>query len=127
MNKIQTPEILFKVYYSDGTTFSGTKDNVGDTPMWEGLVIVQRDKNHGRRIVIGGDFYVYENDGWISCDMFTMMQYLARKGMEKRIIVGVMVSQEKWNETVKRAYDDLDFPEKTASYRDEPEYPTGGD
>ena len=111
--------LLYKVYYTDGSIFVGTKDNVGDTPIWEVLVIVQMDRNHGKRIITNGDFYVYESGSWLACDQWTMMQYMARKGMEKRFLVGVMVDGELWNSTVKKAREDGDFPVQTAYYAGE--------
>lgn len=107
-------EILYKVYYSDGSIFVGTEDNVGDTPIFEVLAIVEKDRNHGRKVVSNGDFYIFQNKKWIACDYWTMIQYMARKGMEKRFLIGVMVEEETWNKTITLARHDPDFPTQTA-------------
>jgi hypothetical protein len=107
-------DIDFKIYYSDGSVYSG---DVSECPIWEVLLIVEKDKEHGRKIVSGGDYYTYEDGRWISCDFITMLQYMARSGMYKRFLVGVMSSHEKWADAVRRARVDPDFPEQTALHK----------
>lgn len=102
--------IDYRIYYSDGTTYSGP---VASCPIWEVLLIVERDRDNGRKIVSSGDFYTYTGGRWMAVDYFGMMQYLARDGMEKRVLVGVMVDSDKWNAAMRRAYNDPDFPKKT--------------
>jgi len=41
----------FRVYYSDGSTYDGVVENA---PIYEVLLILEKDKLHGRRIVFGG-------------------------------------------------------------------------
>lgn len=106
-----TDAIRFRIYYADGTTYDGPVDHV---PIWEVLVIVERDPMHGRKLVSSGDYYIYDNARWIACDLMTVWQYLARPGMLKRVLVGVMVDSERWQETMRRARYDPDFPAQTA-------------
>ena len=100
-----------RVYYGDGSTYDGSVEN---TPIFEVLLIVERDKDHGRIIVSGGDYYIYDDGRWLAVDFVSMLQYMARPGMEKRFLVGVMVHSEKWNDAVRRARSDPDFPPQTA-------------
>ena len=100
----------WKVYYSDGSTYTGS---VEIAPVLEVLLIVERDEKHGRKIVSGGDFYTFHNGRWQSVDYFGMIQYLVRPGL-KRVLVGVMTDSDTWNDTVRRARNDPDFPDQTA-------------
>ena len=103
--------IDFRVYYSDGSTYEGA---VESTPIFEVLMIVERDADHGRRLVSNGDYYIYDDGKWLAVDFVGMLQYMARPSMEKRFLVGVMVHSEKWNNVVRRARSDPDFPTQTA-------------
>lgn len=101
----------WKVYYTENRTYNGSVENV---PIWEVLLIVERDRNHGRKIVSGGDYYIFDNERWQSVDSVGMLQYMARPGMYKRFLVGVMIDDDDWNEVVKKARNDPDFPVQTA-------------
>ena len=102
----------FKVYYLGGDTYHGAVKN---TPIWLTLLIVEKDELHGRKIVSGGDYYVYEPNGkWMSVDYAGMLQYMSRPFMEKRFLVGVMVDSKDWDDVVRKARSDPDFPPQTA-------------
>lgn len=110
-------DLLYRVYYSSHAaqrTFDGYADNIGDTPIFEVLVIVQRDKDHNRRLVSGKDFYIWEGGalGWVAVDRWGMMQYMARPGLEKRFLVGVMC--ETFAEAMQQARTDPAFKPQTA-------------
>jgi hypothetical protein len=101
----------WKVYYYDGTTYVGPLEEV---PIYNVLVIGQSDPQHGRKLVMGGDYYIFDDvTGWVSCDSVTVWQYMARPGL-KKVLLGVMADEERWQETVKRARQDTLFPEQTA-------------
>lgn len=110
---------LFKVYYSDGSTYTAyNEDDVAKTPIFEVLVIVEFDKYHGRKLVCGGDFYILEEDNkWTSCDKETKEMYMYRNGLRKRYLIGVMVHHDKWAKIMLNARTDPDFPEQTALHR----------
>lgn len=110
---------LFRVYYSDGSTYTAyNEEDVAKTPIYEVLVIVERDVYHGRRLVSGGDYYILEEDNkWTSCDMETRNMYMARNGLRKRYLIGVMVHHDKWAKIMLRAREDPDFPDQTALHR----------
>ena len=108
---MQTKDIEFKIYYSNGETYVG---DVAYAPIWETLIIVERDEEHGRKIVSGGDYFIYDNEKWIACDFVTMLQYMAKDGMYKRFLVGVMVTSEVWQDAMLKARSDPDFPTQTA-------------
>ena len=104
----------FKVYYASGNTYLGPVENA---PAFDVQVIVEADKDHGRKLVAGGDFYVFDDlycqGRWLAVDYFGMVQYLARPGW-KKVLIGSMVSTDRWNRIVKRAREDPGFPAQTA-------------
>ena len=104
----------FRVYYSDGSTCDGYHDAVEKVPIFEVLLIVERNKDHGRKIVSNGDYYVYDDRRWLSCDLETKNMYMERPVKEKRYLIGVMVHSDKWDDAVRRARSDPDFPPQTA-------------
>ncbi len=108
--------IDFRVYYADGSTYDGYHNAVENTPIFEVLLIVERNANHGRKLVKGGDYYIYYQNGtWHAVDFVGMLQYMRRPYMEKRFLVGVMsYDEDSWNDTVRKARSDPDFPPQTA-------------
>lgn len=112
-------DIDFKVYYAKGAchgyeTWEGTYETWGDTPIFEVLAIVQKDRDHGRKVVSSGDYYVWTDDlMWVSCDKETRDMYMARKGKEKRYLIGSMVGHEEWNRVMELARTDPDFLPQT--------------
>ena len=114
----QSKQPLFRVYYASGTahglkTFDGDFDNVGDTPVFGVLLIVQRDKGHGRKIVSGGDFYVWRGGEILWESRNEVFQYMSAPGMMKRYLWGIMADSTEWNQVYTQALGDPDFPPKT--------------
>ncbi len=103
--------IDFRVYYDTGGTYSGP---VEGTPIFGVLVIVERSLEHGRRLVTNGDYYCWDEKRkrWLPGDYPHLVQYLHRPGW-KRVLMGVTVNSDEWNEVMKRATNDPDFPVKT--------------
>ena len=99
----------FRVYYADGSTFDGDAFNA---PAMNVLMIVELDKDHGRRIVSGGDYYVWDGQ-WFAVDKEGMFQYLCDAG-PRRVLIGRMVDNERWTAIYRRADSDPDFPARTA-------------
>lgn len=106
----------FKVYYKrkDGEfpTFSGDGRNVFDTPMPFVLAIVEESKRHGRRLVTNGDYYVLRDSSWHPVDLPGLFQYWLEPGAQK-VLMGITVSAEEWNDVMRLATNDPDFPPKT--------------
>ncbi len=101
----------FKVYYKDGSTYSGQEPE--NTPVFDVLVIVEGDADHGRRIISNGDYYGWADGRWRAYDYPGLIQYLKDPGW-KRVLLGVMVNGELWNKIYARANSDNDFPPRTA-------------
>jgi len=105
----------FRVYYADGATFEGDFSSINSLPKWGVVAIVQADKEHGRKIISGGDYYVYELEddfGWVACDKESVYYY--REMGYPKDLIGVMVSTKKWTRIMKAAHNDPGFKTQTA-------------
>lgn len=97
----------YRIYY-EHETYSGPH---WDAPAWGVLLIVEKDREHGRRIVSNGDYYVWDKRWWAK-DWIGLVDYLQQPG-PKKVIFGRMVPNEVWNETFLRADNDEAFPVRT--------------
>ena len=100
----------FRIYYDGGTTYDG---DPYDAPAFGVLVIVEKNANHGRNLVMTKDYFVYLGDRWMSVDFIGMLDYLAQPGYRK-VLFGRMVDDEYWYTVVRQAEEDPDFPIRTA-------------
>lgn len=105
----------FKIYYRDGSTYVGPPENA---PILGVVLVVEFDRNHGRRIVGKYDYYTWYKGHWFGGDRETMIAYMNEPGW-KKYLVGVMVHPEDWHEFWNIAENDPDFPPRTARYPDE--------
>ena len=105
---------MFKVFYDDGTTYTGDPFNA---PVLGALIVVEDDKDHGRRIISMCDYFCWDDRGdglhWWGVDFIGMIDYLTRPGV-KRILIGRIVANTLWNEIYQKAMTDCDFHPKTA-------------
>lgn len=106
--------IPFRIYYDEYETYDGDPYLA---PGFGALLIVEADKDHGKRIVSGADYFIWDDRGegerWWAVDFVGMIDYLGRPGTRK-VLIGRMVANSVWNSIYKRALDDPDFPIKTA-------------
>lgn len=100
----------FRIYYDGGMTFDG---DPFDAPAFGVLVIVQKNPNHGRDLVMTKDYFVWTGTKWMAVDFIGMLDYLAQAG-HKKVLFGRMVDDEYFNEIVRLANEDKDFPIRTA-------------
>jgi len=102
----------YKVYYADESTYTGEPWNA---PAFGVLVIVEKDPDHGRRLVSAKDYYVWDEkiERWWSVDLIGMVDYLGQPG-RKRVLFGRTVPNEEWYRIMRLANEDTDFPIRTA-------------
>lgn len=105
----------FRIYYADNTTYDG---DPFQAPALGVLVIVEKDPDHGRRIVAGKDYFVWTGERWYTVDYIGMIDYLIIPG-PKRVLIGRTVPNQQWYDTFKKADEDPDFPTRTAWGSDE--------
>jgi hypothetical protein len=102
----------FRIYYDGGNTYDG---DPFCAPAFGILVIVEKDEEHGRRLVTAKDYYCWDenNNRWWCFDYIGMIDYLAQPG-RKRVLFGRTVKNSIWYSAMKRANYDPDFPPRTA-------------
>ena len=106
----------WRVYYGDDSTFSDQDGGVDVAPFFDVQVIVQADKDHGWRTQTG-DYYVWDDRGlgycWWGVDDVGLIDYLHTDGW-KRVLLGRKITSNRYNDIMRRALEDPDFPEKTS-------------
>jgi hypothetical protein len=109
----------FRIYYDGGETYDG---DPWLAPALGVLVIVERDPDHGRRLIARKDFYTWRGERWWAVDHIGFYDYLIAPGPRK-VIFGRMIKNEEWYDAMRRADDDPDFPTRTAWGPDEERIP----
>ena len=103
----------WRVYYGDDSTHSDQDE--GKPPPLDVQVIVLEDAEHGWRTQTGSDYYVWDKRGdtaaWWGCDIFGLFEYLMNTGL---VLFGKQITSKQYNEIMKRALEDPDFPKKTS-------------
>lgn len=100
----------FRIYYAGGTWYDGPAFNA---PALGVLVIVERDSEHGHRLVTGGDYYTWHSGRWWACDLFGLYDYLIYCAPSK-VLFGRMVTNEEYRRVYNMADSDVEFPNRTA-------------
>lgn len=108
---------MFRIYYADREPWSG---DPYFAPALGVLVIVEYDHDHGRRLVAGKDYYVWDGPlgRWWTVDYPGLLDYLIRPG-PRRALFGRAVPNEQWYAAMKAADIDPLFPERTGYGSDE--------
>ena len=115
--------IKWKIYYSDGATFSN-KDGGPELAPANGVqVIALLDSDHGWSTQAGADYYVWDDRGdgpkwWGLINDMALASYLFKPGW-KLILVGESVPSNVYSAIFKRAQEDPDFGYKTGFKRRE--------
>ena len=100
----------FRIYYDDLEPYSGP---VFEAPGLGVLCIVELDRDHGRRLVTQGDYYVWRDGRWYGVDYPGLVDYLLQAGPRK-VLLGRLVERERFYRAVRQAEEDPDFPVRTA-------------
>ena len=108
----------WKIYYSDGTTFSSSDGTPQRAPGLGVLVIVMASKDHGWQTQAGNDFYVWDCRGgevrWWGVDRFGLDEYLFMHPGQKVALAGRTTSADHFSKIYEQACVDPDFPGKTS-------------
>ena len=107
----------WKIYYSDGATFSSAEGGPEVAPTQRVQVIVLIDHNHGWRTQASSDFYVWDDRShgamWWGVDIFGLSDYFDKPGW-KRVLKGETIHSDQFSEVMALAMADPDFPQKTS-------------
>ena len=90
-------ESRWKIFYSDGKTFTNIDGPARNAPFWDVQDIIQFDyisekkyhQNHA-------DYYIFQNGYWTGVDIIGLIDYLAHYDGEYVVRVGRTIATDKW-------------------------------
>jgi hypothetical protein len=106
----------WKIYYAN-STYSDEDGPLQDAPSLGVQGIAVADDVVGRAVLWRYDYYWHEGR-WFGGDIFGLWDYLARPGL-KKVGFGRSLTNEQWNEVVKRVLEDPALPPKSGWTPDE--------
>jgi hypothetical protein len=106
--------VIWRIYYSDGSTFDSEQGSPEDAPSFGVVCIVQPDPDRKRNIMHGWDWYYYNDvEGnapmWWGCDVAGLHDRLLHNLGVRAVKLGRTVSNDVWQKLLKRADLDPDF------------------
>lgn len=104
----------WRIYYGDGSTYSNKDGKPFDAPPDNVQAIVFADRDHGRIINAMRDFYWWMGDEWYGGDLFGLFDHLRQPGPRK-VLFARSIPNEQYQEIIKTALADPDFPPKSAN------------
>lgn len=108
----------WRIYYSNGSTYSDRDGAIEDAPGDGVLAIVENDSLVGRSIYSGTDWYWRLDGQWMGGDIDGMKTYLRRKGW-KKVLEGESVPNNVWREIFDLVLNDPGFKRKSAWHKHE--------
>lgn len=104
--------IEWKVYYGDGSSISDIQTDAHLIPGRNVVCIVNKHPEVGMQIVTRHDYYWFDKI-WFGGDLFGLYDYLLTPGW-KKVLFGRTIPTEQYEDIVKLALTDEDFPAKSA-------------
>ena len=107
----------WKIFYSDGRTYSGPPELAPKTQV---QAIIVKDDLIGRRIESSVDQYIYspERGGWRGVDKFALWEYLSEPGF-KIVLFGSVMPDADFRQLWDKISKDKDLPPKSGNLRSE--------
>lgn len=120
--------IAWRIYYDDGSSFDSTMGSPEDAPSYGILTIVYPDKDVGRIVMSGWDWYFYhdEEKNWWGADVHGLLDQLCHNLPVRAVKQGRNAPNDVWKKAVADATNDPDFPTKNAKSRRDKPVPAGG-
>jgi len=101
--------MAYRVYYDDHKEFDVPRE--GEKPPARGVqVIIQEDKSVGWAAVTSKDYYILRDGRWYAVDENGLYDYLLDTGL---VLFGRMITQEEYDDVMRRAMADLSLARKT--------------
>lgn len=102
----------WKIYYSDGSTFTSEEGSAEEAPSFGIICIVQPDPERGRNIMHGWDWYYYnDTEGtapmWWGCDLHGLLDRLLHRLSVRAVLQGRTVSNDVWQAITSKANQDF--------------------
>lgn len=107
----------WKIYYSDGSTYSSTDGSIKDSPGGGVQVITTIDDAVGKILLARQDFYWWTGEEWLGGDVFGLALYILHHVGWQKILLGELMSYSKYKAIYNIAYEDQSMPHKSAWYK----------
>ena len=101
----------WKIFYSDGSTYSNDDGSPATAPPFDVQVIVQLDQTGGRYNQMGSDYYTWRDNRWWGVDIMGLFDYLAHYSPSV-VKFGRTVDNETFQQMFRLAETDEDFPRR---------------
>lgn len=104
---------MWRVYYSDGSTFDSTQGGPEDAPPWGFICAVGYDEAGARYIMHGWDHYCWdvESSQWWGMDLCGLFDRLS-SNLVFAYKQGRTITKTDFQATMQRAHLDPDFPQR---------------
>lgn len=111
----------WRIYYSDGTTYSSVDGDPAEAPAFGTVCIVFPDADVGRVVMHGWDWYYYVPSAgqWWGSDIHGLLDRLLHGEEVEGLKQGRNLSNTAYKAIFKTASLDPDFPVKTSTRKDE--------
>lgn len=118
----------WRIYYTDGSTFSDEDGTPSQAPGQGALVITMANLATGRDILHLADYYVHKGGRWYGVDLFGLLDHVLNLFDEiDGVIAGRTVSDQAFRAAYEHAKHDPAFPVKSATRSGErPLHHSGG-
>jgi hypothetical protein len=111
----------WRIYYDDESTYDSDDGPPESAPPYGVLAIVFADRDHGRMVMNGWDWYFYHGteENWWGADIHGLLDQLLHNLPVRALKQGRNAPAKVWKETLQRAMVDPDFPLKSATSKRE--------
>lgn len=111
--------IAWRIYYADGATF--TSGEPKDAPGFGVIAVCQPEPDVGLEVLHAYDFYIHLRGCWIGIiGHDALVDYLVHEAHEiEAVKAGRMIPRQAYQEIMRLALHDPDFPRKSATHQGE--------
>lgn len=110
---MKTPELQWRIYYADGTTFDSSQGEPEDAPATRVILIIQRHEDPRERSYFQwrNDYYLFKDKRWYAVDYGALLFYwfIEKYDHPRACLAGETVPNSVWLETQELASKDPDF------------------
>lgn len=111
------PEVLWKIVYGDGSTYSNLDGPAKEAPGWDVLMVLEKSRKVGVR-PWKGEYYFFTKEGWVATDNIGFVDWVVNHRDEwTAAFVGRYYPDERFDEIQQK--ESMDFPRKSGVLEDE--------
>lgn len=107
--------LAWRIYYDNGSTYDSKMGNPEDAPSHGVLVVTVADKDYGRLVLNGWDWYYFDGTEWWGADVHGLLDRLLHNLPTRAVKQGRMCPSETWRDVLDKAVTDPEFPQKSVA------------